>query len=137
MRTVQLRSTHTLALLTGAGLATAAMAVAAATGGSGAIHACVAKKSGAVRIAEKCRHSEHALAWNQTGPAGAMGATGAPGTAGAAGAPGAPGTNGTKGDKGDKGDVGNGVLLRDANGATIGHVLGGSGIASNFPPTGW
>src|SRR4051794_12975934 len=123
MRRVQLRSTHTLAVLTGAGLATAAMAVGAATSGTSTIHACVAKKNGAARIAARCRHTDHALTWNQKGP---RGATGAPGTAGAAGA---------KGDKGDKGDTGNGVLLRDANNAALGHVIG---TTSNFtPPSGW
>jgi hypothetical protein len=111
--TFDIRSTHALALLTGIGLASAAMAVGAG-GGNGKIHACVSKKSATVKIKGNCNERERPLTWNVKGPAGATGATGAAGTPGA------------KGDKGDTGN-GNGLLLRDANNAVIGHVVSTTG----------
>src|SRR4051794_8501757 len=114
--TIEIRGSHALALLTGAGLASAAIAVGA-VGGAGTIHACVAKRGGALKIKATCGKRERALTWNVTGPAGPAGARGATGPAGPAGAPGTNGTNGAKG------DAGNGVLLRDANNAIVGHVL--------------
>jgi hypothetical protein len=57
------------------------------------IHACYAGKSGALHVSAsgRCRHGQHALSWNRTGPAGQPGASGQPGPAGQPGAPGQPG----------------------------------------------
>jgi hypothetical protein len=121
-----------------AGLAVAT-AVLAAGGGiayaalpSGeAIHGCVQKSSGQLRVidpaSDSCKSQESAVDWSVTGPAGSQGPAGPqgpagakgdkgdPGQAGAAGAPGAKGDagiqgptgpTGPKGDKGDRGDVG-------------------------------
>lgn len=72
-----------LALIAGGSLAWAA------AGGSTAVHACYAKRSGALRIAKACRHGERAISWSRVGPKGPPGPGGAPG---APGPPGAPGT---------------------------------------------
>jgi hypothetical protein len=59
-----------------------------AVAASGEITACAHKTSGKMRLlksGKKCKRTEKALTWNQTGPAGPTGATGA------TGAPGAPG----------------------------------------------
>jgi hypothetical protein len=70
----------------------------AIAGSSGTtIHACASKKGGALRIAKKCRHSERAITWNQTGPAGPQGPQGAAGKNGVNGAPGVPGAPGAPG----------------------------------------
>jgi hypothetical protein len=47
----------------------------AASGGS-KIHACSAKKTGALRIAKKCKRSERTVTWNTQGRRGARGRTG-------------------------------------------------------------
>src|SRR4051812_21938902 len=129
--TIEIRGTHLLMLLAGAGLATAAIAAGAASDHQ--IHACVAKKSGAVKIKAHCGRGDRKVAWNVRGPVGARGPTGAIGPRGATGP---AGTNGTNGTNGAKGDVGNGILLRDANDAVVGHV---TGVSSGFSPArpGW
>jgi hypothetical protein len=69
-------------------LATAGFAVAAAVPGSGStIHACIQKKSGALRVvgaAKDCKKSERAISFAKTGPRGLTGQTGAQGPAQAA-----------------------------------------------------
>lgn len=90
------------------------------------IRACVTKKTGVVRIANKCRKSERRLAWNQAGiagPAGARGLRGVPGPKGRRGVPGDTGPQGPKGDKGDKGTIG-------------AHVKHGQSITTNDGRTG-
>jgi hypothetical protein len=69
-------------------------------GSDGAVHACAAAKSGAVRLVrqgKKCRRAETAVAWAQLGPRGATGAAGQPGAPGPAGQNGQPGQNGLPG----------------------------------------
>jgi hypothetical protein len=69
----------------------AAASAVAPVAGATTIHACVSKKSGAMRIVSakaKCKRGEHKLSWGSTGPTGPAGA------AGATGAVGAPGANG-------------------------------------------
>ena len=66
------------ALLAGGGAALAARS------GGNTIHGCVSKKSGALRVARKCRRRERPLSWNRRGPAGKNGAPGAPGAPGSA-----------------------------------------------------
>jgi hypothetical protein len=64
------------------------IAVAATSSGQ-VIRACANKKTGALRLASKCRRSERSVSWNKEGvpgPRGVTGATGAPGAVGAAGA---------------------------------------------------
>jgi hypothetical protein len=77
----------------------ASLAVASAawatTGSSGSkIHACAAKRGGALRVAAHCRHTERALTWSTSGAPGAPGADGAPGAAGAIGTNGSDGARG-------------------------------------------
>jgi len=65
----------------------------AASKGS-AIHACANKKSGALRVAGKCRKREHGLTWNIRGPAGSRGLQGAAGAIGPQGPAGSTGPQG-------------------------------------------
>jgi hypothetical protein len=65
----------------------------AATGGftsSGKLQACVNEEGGIklLKAGKHCKRGQKAVAWNQTGPAGAKGAAGAAGSAGATGATG-------------------------------------------------
>jgi hypothetical protein len=69
----------------------------AASSSSPVIRACANKKTGALRLAGKCRHSERFVSWNQTGVQGPRGLLGATGTAGAAGAAGGAGQTGPQG----------------------------------------
>jgi hypothetical protein len=80
-----------------------AVAVGQSGGGSPTMTACVKKKGGAMRLANKCKRTERKVTWNQQGPAGARGADG---LAGAAGAPGAPGPQGAAGPQGETGPPG-------------------------------
>jgi hypothetical protein len=61
------------------------------------IRACANKKTGALRLATKCRKSERSLSWNKEGLPGHQGLTGAVGVTGAAGAKGETGTVNTSG----------------------------------------
>jgi hypothetical protein len=70
-------------LIAGGGYAIAA--------GGGTIHACAKKSNGALRVAKRCRKSEHTLTWNAQGPAGPRGAQGTQGAAGPRGAQGPQG----------------------------------------------
>jgi type VI secretion system secreted protein Hcp len=61
-------------------------AMADTTGGGNVISACVANRTGAVRVvpaSESCRRAEHPLSWNQIGPQGLQGEPGPAGPAGA------------------------------------------------------
>ena len=70
------------------------------------ISACVNKKSGAIRIANKCASSERVLVWNKIGPQGIQGEKGEIGPAGERGETGATGPQGPKGDTGPQGPIG-------------------------------
>lgn len=76
-----------LALAAVAALAVGGWAVAAG-GSSGAIRACYAKRSGALRIAKSCRKGEKPISWSRVGPPGPVGDRGASGPPGQAGADG-------------------------------------------------
>jgi hypothetical protein len=84
----------------------------AATGGfssGGTLRAC-ATEEGAIRLlkaGKKCKKGQTAVAWNQTGPAGAKGPTGATGATGATGTAGAAGAKGSEGPKGASGEPAN------------------------------
>lgn len=56
----------------------AAGALSATTGhaAKGTLRACVANRTGAVRIVDTCHRGEHALAWNRRGPVGPQGERG-------------------------------------------------------------
>jgi hypothetical protein len=71
------------------------VAVAGSSGNT--LHACASKHGGALRIASKCRRSERAITWSQTGPAGAQGPQGTRGPQGAQGSQGAQGLAGSNG----------------------------------------
>jgi hypothetical protein len=64
---------------------------ALAAGDAGAIHACSSKKTGALRLARRCRRRERVVTWNVQGPGGINGINGINGADGANGANGQPG----------------------------------------------
>lgn len=71
--------------------------------GNGVYHACLNKKTGALRLVDpgrRCRRGEQAITFNQSGPAGKDGKDGSNGTNGANGANGTNGTNGANGQNG-------------------------------------
>jgi hypothetical protein len=72
----------------------------AATSTRPVIRACASKKTGALRLANRCRKSERSVSWSQTGPQGVRGLAGANGAAGSAGANGAAGAKGEQGPQG-------------------------------------
>ena len=72
----------------------------AASSSSPVIRACADKKTGALRLANKCRKRERSLSWSQTGPQGARGLAGANGVNGATGLQGTRGVQGTEGAQG-------------------------------------
>jgi hypothetical protein len=78
----------------------------AATSSSPVIRACANKKTGALRVAGKCRHRERRVSWNVQGPAGLPGAKGQPGLRGFAGAQGIAGAQGLRGATGATGPSG-------------------------------
>lgn len=123
-------------------LAVTGVAVAAAPGPSGVIHACYQKQGGNLRVltpGTTCAKTETALAWNQRGPRGPRGlrglrgfrgprgATGVQGTVGAQGTPGAQGVKGATGAKGAKGATGATGPAGPATGAA------GGDLAGNYP----
>ncbi len=77
-------------------------AIATAAGGGfafaansgGALHGCANKKTGALRLANKCSKREKKVSWNVRGPRGVAGAVGATGSTGAKGSTGATGPQG-------------------------------------------
>jgi hypothetical protein len=73
------------------------LAIAATSPGGSVIGACANKKTGALRLAGKCRRNERSIHWNQIGPhgpSGPAGPTGANGTPGGAGQTGLTGPQG-------------------------------------------
>lgn len=70
------------------------------------ISACINKKTGAVRIANKCLASERVLVWNKIGPQGVQGEKGEAGEKGEKGDAGPVGPQGPKGDSGPQGPIG-------------------------------
>jgi hypothetical protein len=126
-------------------LALIAPAAAAALGRGAAdppVHACAARKDGALRIVgspSKCRRRERSVSWSVRGPAGASGEAGAAGKAGPAGPPGPRGETGASGPRGPKGDAGtltsfealDGLPCQaNGNAGTIDLVYDGSGHAA-------
>jgi hypothetical protein len=92
-------------------MAVAFAALLAACGGlavaarpeSPVVRACAKKKTGALRLASKCRRNERALTWNRTGPIGLQGPRGFTGVKGAAGSSGPTGSSGAAGAQGPQG----------------------------------
>jgi hypothetical protein len=105
----------------------------AASGGfsnGGALKACV-NGNGSLTLlkgGKKCKKGQTAVAWNQTGPAGATGTTGAPGAAGAAGAKGTDGANGVAGERAT-------ALWAAVN--AEGKLINGSHVVSTGKPFGY
>ena len=77
-----------------------------AFGNSDEIKGCVNKKTGVLRVANKCSKDERRIAWNSMGLQGVQGDKGAIGEVGPIGLQGITGPQGIQGQKGDKGDVG-------------------------------
>jgi hypothetical protein len=75
------------------------VAYASIPDGSGTIHGCYAKSTGALRVIDTggCKSAELALTWAQQGTPGTPGTNGTNGAPGTNGTNGAPGTNGTNG----------------------------------------
>jgi hypothetical protein len=120
-------------LVAGGGLAIAA------TSGGPAISACASKKTGALRLARKCRHNERTLSWNQTGPPGPQGKRGPTGSKGATGAKGAQGPPGAQGAPGPGATSFETKIAQNAeapplaalkNGITLTGICSGAKIAS-------
>jgi hypothetical protein len=99
-RARQLVPSPAMAVAFAALLAACSGLAVAASSSTPVIHACANKKSGALRLAGKCRRSERATSWSQTGP---QGLRGLPGTVGASGATGAAGAAGGRGETGPQG----------------------------------
>jgi hypothetical protein len=76
-------------------LAVAGWALAATTTSGGVIHACAAKRGGALRLSAPCKARERAITWNVQGLPGKDGSNGTNGINGTDGANGAPGAAGT------------------------------------------
>jgi hypothetical protein len=72
----------------------------AASSSSPVIRACANKKTGALRLANKCRKGERGVSWSQTGPQGARGLAGVNGINGATGQQGGEGLQGKEGPQG-------------------------------------
>jgi hypothetical protein len=81
-------------------LATGGAVALAASPGGPAIRACANKKTGALRLATRCKRSERRVSWNQAGPAGERGPRGFTGAKGGAGATGGAGGTGPQGPAG-------------------------------------
>jgi hypothetical protein len=101
-----------VALVAIAGAVTYAVA---GIGGGGVINGCYKTQNGQLRVidpaTDRCRPSETAISWSQTGPTGARGPTGPPGPTGQrgpTGPPGSKGATGTAGPAGPKGATGPG-----------------------------
>jgi hypothetical protein len=78
----------------------------AATSNESVIRACANKRSGALRIANRCKRNERRVTWGVVGPQGRQGVrgfTGARGFSGATGATGAAGKEGREGQRGPEG----------------------------------
>jgi hypothetical protein len=70
-------------------------AFAATTASNTVIHACAAKRGGALRLASKCNRNERAISWNVQGIPGKNGINGTNGTNGTNGSNGTNGADGT------------------------------------------
>ena len=92
---LSLKPSPALAVALAALLAASTGWAVAATSTSPVIRACANKKTGALRLATKCRKSERSLSWNKEGLPGHQGPTGTVGAVGATGAAGAKGETGT------------------------------------------
>jgi len=93
-------------LVGGAGIGAA---VAATGDASTVINGCYQQPTGALRVlhgSARCRRSEVAISWNQTGPAGPVGPAGVAGVAGPAGVQGETGATGDAGPGGPAGPAG-------------------------------
>jgi hypothetical protein len=104
------------------GVAAVGLLAGAAGGGvtlqSKAIHACVKRHGGAMRVGRHCRKGERGLSWAVRGVPGKKGANGPQGSAGAAGARGSAGPAGARGPTGAQGPGGGATGPRGASGAT-------------------
>jgi Collagen triple helix repeat (20 copies) len=91
----------------------------ASTSGDAVIRACANKKSGALRIANRCKRSERHVTWNTTGPSGHVGARGSAGLRGSTGARGETGPVGPQGPQGPAGPGGKTFSTSVAEGTTV------------------
>jgi hypothetical protein len=98
---------------------------ALAASGGGAIHACVNRRTGLLRLAGHCRRAERLVFWSVQGPSGPQGPGGPAGPAGPVGPAGPQGTQGGQGSAGAPATTffayvhENGALVRGTRGATV------------------
>jgi Collagen triple helix repeat (20 copies) len=93
----------------------------AASGSS--IRACANKRSGALRLANRCKKSERGLSWNANGPTGAAGSRGPQGPQGPQGIQGTQGVQGAPGTAKAYGLINsNGTLSRSSGNVTVSKV---------------
>jgi hypothetical protein len=122
-------------------LVVACVCVAAVAGGgwalaatsSGVLHGCANKKTGALRLAAKCKTREKVVSWNakgQTGLTGLQGATGQQGARGAMGATGATGATGAQGPVGPAAGPAGGALAGSYPDPTLNVTGGDSGATA-------
>jgi hypothetical protein len=113
----------------------------AATSSESVIRACANKRTGALRIANRCKRNERRVTWGVVGPQGRQGARGFIGSRGFSGAQGAPGATGKEGKEGQQGPAGPGATTFSTTAfpsttvtlATLGNGISVRGIC---PPSG-
>lgn len=93
-------SSTAMAVAVAALLAACTGLAVAGSSSSSVIRACANKRTGTLRLANKCRKGERSLSWSQTGPPGARGLAGANGINGATGPQGTEGLQGKEGPQG-------------------------------------
>jgi hypothetical protein len=110
--------------------ATAGLALAASPRNT-VIRACASKRTGALRLASKCRHGERYVSWSKAGPEGRPGRTGASGSTGPAGATGPQGPGATSFETTLAEGTGQTPLLRLSDGLTLEGICqaGGKSVA--------
>lgn len=105
---------------------------ALAASGGVAIHACVNRHNGTLRLAGRCRRAERPVTWNVQGPSGPQGPGGPAGPVGSVGPAGPQGGQGGQGPPGAPATTlfayvhENGALVRGTRGTTVIH--GGNGF---------
>jgi hypothetical protein len=113
-------------------LATTGALAVAASSSNPVIRACANKKTGALRIANRCRRNERRISWNQTGPQGASGLRGFTGPKGSTGARGSTGVTGATGAAGPEGPSGPGArtftttVAQETSGVTVANLGNGA-----------